>query len=155
MTFTSGTVNRTGISHRSGIEAGVGWNLGETLRVSANYAYLDATEPGAIPSLQLREVRRPKHSGSIALDGRSGRLTYGGSLAYVGARGDTNFDVFPAQAVRLHAYWLAEGRLAWTVRNGVQLFARATNLFDARYQDVFGYRTEGRGLYAGIRLGGS
>jgi vitamin B12 transporter len=57
--------------------------------------------------------------------------------------------------VRLHAYWLAESRLAWTVRPGVQLFARATNLFDASFQDVFGYRTEGRALYAGIRLGGS
>ena len=34
----------------------------------------------------------------------------------------------------------------------VELFARAANAFDARYQDVFGYRTEGRSLYAGIRL---
>ena len=30
--------------------------------------------------------------------------------------------------------------------------ARAANAFDASYQDVFGYRTEGRSLYAGIRL---
>lgn len=155
VTFTSSTVNRTGVSHRSGIEAELGWSHGETLRVSANYAYLDATEPGTIPSVQLREVRRPRHSGAITVDGRSGRLTYGGSLAYVGARRDTNFDVYPARAVRLHAYWLAESRLAWTVRPGVQLFARATNLFDASFQDVFGYRTEGRALYAGIRLGGS
>jgi vitamin B12 transporter len=44
--------------------------------------------------------------------------------------------------------------VGWTVRPGVQLFARASNLFDAKYQDVFGYRTEGRALYAGIRLGG-
>jgi vitamin B12 transporter len=154
VTFTSTTINRTGISHRSGIEAEIGWTLGDSLRVSANYAYLDATEPGATPSIQLREVRRPKHSGAVAADGRSGRLTYGASLAYVGARSDTNFDVFPAQAVRLRAYWLAGGRLGWSLRPGVELFARASNLFDARYQDVFGYRTEGRALYAGIRLGG-
>ena len=153
VTFASSTVNRPAASHRSGIEAEIGWSLGDALRVSANYAYLHATEPGALP-IKLREVRRPKHSGAIALDGRSGRLTYGGSIAYVGARGDTNFDVFPAQPVRLHAYWLAGARVAWTVRPGFELFARASNLLAAQYQDVFGYRTEGRALYAGIRLGG-
>jgi vitamin B12 transporter len=155
VTFISSTVNRTAASHRSGIETELGWRWGETLRISANYAYLDATEPGAAPSIQLREVRRPKHSGAVAIDGRSGRLTYGGSVAYVGARGDTNFDVFPVQPVRLHPYWLAGGRVAWTLRPGVELFARGSNLFDATYQDVFGYRMEGRALYAGIRIGGS
>jgi vitamin B12 transporter len=154
VTFISSTINRAAASHRSGIEAGLGWNLGEALRLSANYAYLDATEPGANPSIQIREVRRPRHSGSVAADGRSGRLTYGASLAYVGARGDTDFDVFPAQPVRLHAYWLANARVAWTLRRGFELFARASNLLDSRYEDVFGYRTEGRALYAGIRLGG-
>jgi vitamin B12 transporter len=154
VTFASSTVNRPAASHRSGIEAEFGWNIGDKLRLSANYAYLHATEPGAAPSIQLREVRRPKHSGAIAIDGRLGRLTYGGSIAYVGKRGDTNFDVFPAQTVRLKAYWFAGGRVAWTMGPGVELFARASNLFDAKYQDVFGYRTEGRALYAGIRLGG-
>ena len=154
-TFLSSTVNRDGQSRRSGIEAQLGWAIGERLHVTANYAFLDAEEPGSIPAVQLREVRRPKHSGSVAADGRSGRLSYGASLAYVGARGDTNFDVFPAQRVRLNAYWLAGARVAYSVRPGLELFARASNLFDARYQDVFGYRTEGRAIYAGLRLGGT
>jgi vitamin B12 transporter len=155
VTFISSTVNRSGSSHRSGVEAEFGWKLGEALRLSANYAYLDATEPGASLSIQLRETRRPKHSASIAIHGRSGRLTYGTSIAYVGPRRDTNFDVFPAEAVRLKAYWLAGARLAYSLRPGIEVFARGSNLFDARYQDVFGYRTEGRALYAGMRLGGS
>jgi vitamin B12 transporter len=154
VTFISSTVNRSGASHRSGIEAEFGWRLGEALRLSASYAFLDATEPGAVPSTQLREARRPKHSGSIAIDGRSGRLNYGTSVAYVGARGDTNFDVFPAQTVRLKSYWLAGARFGYSLRPGIELFARGSNLFNSRYQDVLGYRTEGRALYAGIRLGG-
>jgi vitamin B12 transporter len=72
----------------------------------------------------------------------------------VGARRDTNFDVFPAQAVSLKSYWLAGARVGYSIRPGVELFARGSNLFDAGYQDVFGYRTEGRAVYAGIRLGG-
>ena len=152
-TFLSSTVNRDGHSRRQGFEAEIGWVASERLRVTANYAFLDAEEPGSIPATQLREVRRPRHSGSLAADARSGRLTYGGSLAYVGARGDTNFDVFPAQRVRLKPYWLAGARLAYSARPWLELFARASNLFDARYQDVFGYRTEGRAIYAGLRLG--
>jgi vitamin B12 transporter len=153
-TFLSSTVNRDGHSRRTGVEAELGWSMGERLSVTTNYAFLDAEEPGSIPVTQLREVRRPRHSGSVALDGRSGRLTYGGSLAYVGARGDINFDVFPAQRVQLKSYWLAGARLAYSLRPGLELFARASNLLDARYQDVFGYRTEGRAIYAGLRLGG-
>ena len=77
------TVNRDGASHRSGIEAEFGWAIGEILRLRAYYSYLDATEPEAVPSIQRREARRPRHSGSIAADGRIGRLTYGSSIAYV------------------------------------------------------------------------
>jgi len=63
-----------------------------------------------------------------------------------------NFDVFPFETVHLHSYWLGGARVAYAVSSRVELFARAANAFDAPYQDVFGYRTEGRSLYAGIRL---
>jgi len=56
--------------------------------------------------------------------------------------------------VRLDSYWLAAARVAFSVRPGWEIFARASNLFDANYQDVFGYRTEGRAIFAGLRLSG-
>lgn len=154
-TFLSSTVNRDGASRRSGIEAQVGWVLGDRLRLSATYAYLDATEPGTTPAIQLREVRRPKHSGAVEVDGDLGRLTYGASLAYVGTRQDTDFDVFPARSVRLAPYVLAGVRFAFSVSRGMQVFVRGSNLFDSSYQDVFGYRTEGRAVFAGVKLGGA
>jgi outer membrane cobalamin receptor len=52
----------------------------------------------------------------------------------------------------LRSYWLGGTRVAYAVLPGIELFARAANAFDARYQDVSGYRTEGRSVYAGIRL---
>ena len=149
---TSTTINRNEKSRRSGLEAELGWQIGGALRVTGNYSYLKATEPDG--ASQIREIRRPKHSGSIALDGRSGRFTYGASLAFAGARRDTNFDVFPSQPVRLGSYWLGGARLAYAVNRRIELFARAANAFNEHYQDVFGYRTEGRSLYAGIRLAG-
>jgi vitamin B12 transporter len=151
-TFTS-ALNASGTSHRSGVEATVDWKLGEALRVSANYAYLKATQPDALTGEQLAETRRPKHSGSVALDGTSGAFIYGASLAYVGKHID-NRDVFPFDRLSLGSYWLADARIAYAVRPGIELFARGSNLLDQRYQDVFTYRTEGRALYAGVRLAG-
>jgi vitamin B12 transporter len=146
----STTINRDAKSRRSGVEAEFAWQLGDAVRLGANYSYLKASEPDS--ASQVREIRRPKHSGSVALDGTSGRFTYGASLAFTGARRDTNFDVFPSQPVRLGSYWLGGARIAYAVNRRVELFARAANAFDEHYQDVFGYRTEGRSLYAGIRL---
>ena len=149
-TFLASTINRDSKSRRSGVEAEFVWQLGDVLRLGANYSYLKASEPDG--ASQAREIRRPKHSGSLALDGTSGRFTYGASLAFTGARRDTNFEVFPSQPVRLGSYWLGGARIAYAVTPKLELFARAANAFDEHYQDVFGYRTEGRSLYAGIRL---
>jgi vitamin B12 transporter len=149
-TFTS-VLNAPGSSRRSGIEAAVDWKLGDGRRLSANYAYLKATQPDAITGERLTETRRPKHSGSIVLDGASGRFSYGASLAFVGRHLD-NRDTFPFARVTLGSYWLADARVAYAVCTGIELFARGSNLLDQRYQDVFSYRTEGRAIYAGVRL---
>jgi vitamin B12 transporter len=147
VTFLSSTINRSEKSRRSGIEAQLDWSLADWLRLSANYAYLNATEPG-----DVREARRPKHSGSVSADGEIGRLTYGVSLAYTGDHIDMDFESFPFRRVTLDSYWLAGARVAFQVADRIQLFARAANAFDTNYQDALGYRTEGRSLYAGIRL---
>jgi vitamin B12 transporter len=153
VTFLSSTENRDGSSRRSGVEAEVVWQPAATLRLSANYAYLRATQPDDATDRRLVELRRPRHSGSIALDGGSGRWSYGASLAYVGSHLDRE-EVTPFAVVRLASYWLAGARIGFAVKPGVELFARVSNLLDARYQDSAGYRTEGRGLYVGIRLAG-
>ena len=149
-TFTS-VLNAPGRSRRSGIEATVDWTLGDQLRLSANYSYLKATQPDATTGKRLTETRRAEHSGSIVLDGASGRFSYGASLAFVGRHLD-NRDTFPFARVTLGSYWLADARVAYAIRPGIELFVRGSNLLDQRYQDVFSYRTEGRAIYAGLRL---
>jgi vitamin B12 transporter len=150
-TFLFGTANRREISHRSGLEATAGWRLGENLRLSANYAYLKSTQPDQATLTQVHELRRPKHSGSLALDGSSGRFSYGGSIAYVGKHFDQR-DTFPFDRVALASYWLADARAAYAIRPGIELFGRMSNALNERYEDVFGYRTEPRAAYAGVRL---
>ena len=149
-TFTS-TINAPGTSRRAGLEAELGWKLADKVRLSTNYAYLHATQPSSSDSGQVRELRRPKHSGSVALDGTIGKLTYGASLAYSSAHLDVR-DRLPFDVIRLDSYWLAGARVAYSVVPGVEIFARAANALNSRYEDVSGYRTEGRSLYAGLRL---
>jgi outer membrane cobalamin receptor len=60
--------------------------------------------------------------------------------------------VFPFGIVRLKGYWLADARVAYTIRPGLELFVRGANLLDTRYQEVAGYRTEPLAGYFGIRL---
>ena len=149
-TFTS-VLNASGRSKRAGLEAAIEWSPAPYLRLSANYAYLKSTQLDAVSAQQLTEPRRPKHSGSLVMDGIAGRLTYGASLAYVGRHLD-NRDVFPFDRVALGSYWLADARIAYVIRPGVELFARGSNLLNQRYQDVYSYRTDRRGVFAGVRL---
>ena len=149
-TFTS-VLNASGRSKRAGLEAAIEWSPAPYLRLSANYAYLKSTQLDAVSAQQLTEPRRPKHSGSLVMDGIAGRLTYGASLAYVGRHLD-NRDVFPFDRVALGSYWLADARIAYAIRPGVELFARGSNLLNQRYQDVYSYRTDRRGVFAGVRL---
>ena len=149
-TFTS-VLNASGSSRRWGLEASADWTVSPQLRLSANYAYLRATQPDPVTGAQLTETRRPKNSASVVVDGTAGRISYAASLAYVGKHLD-NRDIYPFDRLSLGSYWLADARVAYAVRPGVELFVRGANLLDQKYQDVFTYRTEGRGLFAGIRL---
>ena len=149
--FTSTAINADGKSKRQGVELEGYYQPTAALRLTLNYAWLDASEPQA-GGEQLRETRRPKHSGSLALDGAEGRLSYGAAIAYTGDHTDNNFDVFPAELVRLDAYWLARAKIAYRLTDRIEAHLRVANAFDDDYQDVFGYRTEGRSVFGGLRV---
>jgi vitamin B12 transporter len=145
-------VNAAGTSRRRGLEISGDWRPMAGLSLGGSYSYLDTHERDGGDAEALREVRRPKHSGSIYGHWSHGRLTLGASLAYVGSRKDRDFDLFPAPRVTLRDYVLASARLAYRVSPALELFARIENGFDADYQDVVGYNTPGREAYAGLRL---
>lgn len=149
--FTSTAINADGKSKRQGIELEGYYRHSDALRLTVNYAWLDASEP-EVGGGQLKEARRPKHSGSVAVDGTQGRLIYGVAVAYTGRRTDTDFDVFPAELVRFDPYWLASARLAYRLTDELEAHVRVANAFDEDYQDVVGYRTEGRSIHAGLRV---
>jgi vitamin B12 transporter len=151
-TFISSTANVTGRSRRRGIEAEAEYRPSPALRLAASYTFLDAGEQRIAGALAVREVRRPKHTASLIAAGTSGRLSWSASGAYVGARTDNDFNVFPSRTVRLGGYVLASARLGWRIGRALEAYVRAENAFDESYQDVVGYNMPGRTVYAGVRL---
>ncbi|HEV2817449.1 MAG TPA: TonB-dependent receptor [Allosphingosinicella sp.] len=152
LTFLSSTANAAGASRRDGIELSAGFRQGAALNLQASYTWLDADEQRAAGAALVREVRRPRHSFNLIGFGEAGAFRWGASLAYVGRRRDTDFDLFPAAMVTLDDYVLASANLAYRVLPRLELFARAENAFDADYQDVVGYNTAGRTVHAGLRV---
>ena len=152
VTFLSSTANATGTSRRGGIELSAGFRHGAKLNLQANYTRLDAKEQRAPGNALVPEVRRPRDSFNLIGFGDIGRFRWGASLAYVGKRRDLDFDLFPAATVTLSDYVVASANLAYRILPRLELFARTENAFDADYQDVVGYNTAGRTVYAGLRV---
>lgn len=152
VSFVSSTANGSGTSHRRGIELDARYRVSTALSLAANYSYLDADERKIAGSAAVRELRRPRHSANLIAQGIAGPVDWSGTLVYVGQRDDTDFDFFPGRAVKLDDYLLASFKVGWRLTDEVEAYARVENAFDVRYQDVVGYNTPGRTVYAGLRL---
>lgn len=152
VTFVSSTANASGRSRRKGLEFDAEYRPSPSLSLAFNYSFLDASERKVAGSAAVREVRRPRHTANLVATGQQGRIGWSVSGAYVGARTDNDFDLFPAATVKLHPYLLASARVGWRIAGGLEAYLRAENAFDARYQDVVGYHTPGRTIDAGLRI---
>ena len=76
------------------------------------------------------------------------------TAAYGGTRTDTFFPPWPnpPEVVTLDNHWLVDLTAQYRITESTKLFARATNLLDADYEQVYGYNTPGRAAYAGVQV---
>ena len=149
-TFLSGVANATGRSRRRGVEVSGNARLADGLDLTATYTYLDANQQQVAGTALLREVRRPRHSGSIALNYRGKDFDLAAAAVITGARGDTDFARFVA--VTLPAYTLVTLSGAWHITPNIDLTGRIENALDAAQIDVFAYRGPGITAHAGLRF---
>ena len=103
-------------------------------------------------------IRRPGHSAELTLRAQLfDRATVGGSLTYVGARDDVDFNL--GQRVTLPGHSLVD--LAGEVQllspgihgQGISAGLRVENLFNKSYQQVVGFSGRPRGVFGGLRFG--
>lgn len=151
--FTCTAMNEQGISERKGLEVGFDADLPANLGLNATYTYTDATEPSASGGSQI-EVRRPKNMASMNVNygfaRDRGNLNFNAS--YSGKQEDDDFSSFPASRVELDAYTLMNLAFGFNITKIIAVTARVDNLFDKDYENVYGFASPGRGVFAGVRL---
>ena len=129
--------NIAGSSRRRGAELTLD-AVWQGARWRAAYAYVDST------SDDMREIRRPRHQGSITMRRPVSRLvSLGLGLTYSGASLDRDFSTYPATPVALDGFRLlrADVKIQPSPRWGVQILVE--NALDEDYTTVYGYRSPG------------
>lgn len=141
--FPSTVRNRTTKSKREGVELEVRGTVGETVDVRASATFLDAEENG------VRELRRPKFLASATATWTPiDPLNFTLSADHTGSQIDTDFATF--SRVELKAFTLVGLNIRYALNDVVTLSVRGENLLGEDYQEVVGYASQGRGVYAGI-----
>jgi len=149
--FQSTVENLLGESTRKGVELSGRWRPYTWLSLGAAYTWLDSRDDQGLP-----EIRRARDSGrldaTLAFAGGRGTLTL--AAAYNGVTPDLAFGLptFETVRVKLDDYWLASIAARYKLQPGIEVFGRIENLFDADYQEVYGFETAGIAAYAGLKL---
>lgn len=141
--FTSTVINLATDSTREGIELEARWTLADTLYLTGSASFLDSDQDG------IEEIRRPDFLASAtATWNATDDLSLTVNADHTGSQLDTNFGTF--STVELDSYTLLGANIRYAVSDVVSVYLRGTNLSDETYQEVFGYATEGRAVFAGI-----
>lgn len=113
------------------------------LRVKAVYTHLDAIDE----ETDLRLARRPQDQGRLGLvvTPMAG-LSIEPAVVLVGTRYSSG-----GEQNKLQPYARFDIYADYRINDTFSIYARAENLTDARYQEVYDYGTAGRSFYAGLR----
>jgi vitamin B12 transporter len=144
--------NDDGTSKRRGLELTFGGELSDRLYVSTAYTHTDAKDPDG-----TEEIRRPRNTASVDLSyaTKNGRARLYGGIIYNGQMLDDDFRNFfvnfESEKIPLPGYTLLNVGGSVSLGDRVEIYGRVENLLDEEYEDVIGYNTAGRGIYAGFR----
>lgn len=142
--FTSTVINLDTDSSRQGVELEARWDVTEQLSARGSATFLDSEQN------DIEEIRRPDFIASATVTYRPvDVLSLTASFDHNGSQLDTDFGTF--QNVTLDAYTLVGLNAAYDVDDYFTLTLRGDNLLNEDYQEVFGYASPGRGVYAGLK----
>ena len=149
--FTAG--NRDERSDRSGLELELDFYLNEDFDISLSYTYVDSDEEGFAGN-RVKEVRRPRHIGSIGAVWRRENAGLSVNVSYTGEQGDDFFPPYPPfqERVELSSFTLVSGSAYYQLNDSLSVTLRLENVFDEEYEQVFGFRSAGVSGDLGLRL---
>ena len=132
----------------TGVEVSTFFRLTETADATLTYTHLDTRDR----TTDLPLLRRPRDRVGLILNQKflaNNRANLNVTFSYVGQRFDRDFTMFPAPMIVLHKYIVVNTALTYDVNRNIQLFARADNLTNEQYQEVFGFGTAPISGYGG------
>ena len=122
------------------------------LEVKANYTYTNALDksPGSA-DYDKKLVRRPTDKAGLYVSYTfMDKFNLNTEVIYVGKREDINFSTY--NRIEMKDYTLINLATHYNVLDFLRLNFRLDNLLDTDYEEVFGYATPGRSLYAGVGI---
>lgn len=140
----------------SGVEFSTLFVLTDRSTLTTSYTYTDTDGPSTATPPPLGQnallLRRPRNKLGVVYNRRSasGRVNWNVNGIYVGARDDSTG--FPSTRVVLADYVLVNTALTYDVSQSLQLMGRIDNLFNEKYQEVFGFGVARISAYAGATL---
>ena len=141
--FPSTAKNRTTKSKREGVEIEASGKLSDQFTLRGSATFLNAKENG------IKEIRRPDFLASASATWQpTDALGMTLSIDHTGSQIDTDFATF--SKVELDAFTLVGLNVRYKLNDIVTLSVRGDNLLDETYQEVVGYASQGRGIYAGF-----
>lgn len=154
-TFGAGTFFNTDLARSRGGSFSGESRLARWLTAEGNYTFdptrvlasPNAFDPALKPGNRL--IRRPVHSGNLALDAAFHRMTWSISGYFTGQRTDTDF--LGLGLTRNPGYARFDLAGTYNFVRGFTLYGRIANLADKQYQDVLGYPALGREFRVGVK----
>lgn len=140
----TGCYINVGRARTQGVEvAGSATLIEGVLAAKASYTYLDARDL----TTHLRLARRPTNQGRLSLSWTPiEKLTIEPIVSFVGERFSS-----ANEKLRLKSYARFDLRADYQVHKNLNLYLRAENLTNVRYEEVYNYGTTGRAIYVGAR----
>lgn len=133
-----------GISKRQGVEISGRLKPIDVVTLDAAYTYTDAVD-----STGTRLKRVPRHKASMGASWAAyERTTLSLRGTWVSDSVDT--DYWEDRVHRLPDYFLVDAGVTWAYDDRLSLSLTGKNLFDRKYETVWGYGTPGRTVYASL-----
>lgn len=137
-----------GVTKRNGVEMSLAWTATDWLDIAAAYTYTRTRQPDG-----LRRPRIPVHDFAISATMRPAEkwtvTTTARAVIDVEDRISPSYGTF--QDVALDDHFLLDARIAYAPTQDTELYLRAENLLDQKYQVVRGYGMPGIGVFAGFK----
>jgi vitamin B12 transporter len=135
-----------------GVEFFTTGEITSQMKIKFNYTYTKATELSG-PEKDLPLIRRPNDRiNFIVYYSFSDKLNVFTEIIYTGKRDDKPFSSFAPFKVTLPPYGIVNLSAAYAIFSYLDIYGKVDNLFNADYEEIYGYGTAGLSGYLGFKL---